>query len=229
MNARPCAVVFVLLALLAAGLGGCTQHAWWVLGGSEYKTIQPECSDLAGKKVAVVVYAAPKVRSGDPYVVREVAQIVIDRLRAKAGEKGLKGVEVVDIGKVESFQDGHLRWDTMDRGELGKGLGADYVLFICIEAFSTRRYGDYTVYQGALLADAKLYDASGPPRSREIWPIGEQSGSFSVTHPPHAVTRMTDDDRFVRFPTIEIFAVKLVRKFHKHEVKRDEDPNKPTD
>jgi len=218
-----------MLALIAiavvSGCDGCKFMLY--MFGDEYKTVQPQYKPgMEKKKLAVVVHAPHAVASDFPRLVDDVTAAVTAEFRRCVNEKasGLKGVELVDPRDIKVYKNNNLDWSIADRTKMGKALGADYVLFVCVVDFSTVVEGSgMLLFRGNLLADAKLYDVSLPKDKAMVWPkTTNESGSFTEVFPPYSPTADSDENT-VRFMVINSFKTKLVRKFHKHKVRKDED------
>ena len=101
----------------------------------------------------------------------------------------------------------------MERTELAKSLGADYMLLVTVLDFQTRRPGSQHVFQGYLSAEASVWEAAVPESSARLWYCSD----MVATWPDDPVLgRLDGDDRQVRFMTQKRFAAQLTRKFHKH-------------
>jgi len=204
-----------LMWLLPASLllGGCkpTAHFLWVIWpGARERKVKAEFADLPGKTVAVVVYCDKAVR----YEYPQVQLTVSSRVAAELGEH-VKKVQVIDPRRVVRYQDEKLYWDEMDKTELGKVFGADYVLYVALVRFSTRERGALHLYHGHLEAQAGLYQTSLPERRARVW----SAARIRVKYPKEGSIGLPgESDRKVRDEIERAFADRLAKRFYDHKV-----------
>ena len=205
--------LLLLLLLPAALLCGCNVMAYtlYVLfPGSREKTIEAEYAGLDGNSVAVVVYADRATRYEHFEVRRSVSAAVLGELVRHVDE-----VDVIDPARVVKYQRENIYWDEMDKTELGKAFGADYILFISLIEFSTREPGSLNLYRGRITGQVDLYKVSLPERSARVFRARE----VRVRYPEHDPTgQPSEGDRDIRERTERLFAEKLVKKFYQHKV-----------
>jgi len=199
--------------LAAAVLTGCEPMAyflyvWWP--GAREKKVKAEFAGLPGKSVVIVVYCDRRVQYEYPNVCLSLSSAAASRL---AGN--VKNLNVIDPRRVVKYQDGNIYWDEMDKTQLGKAFGADFVLFLSLVEYSTREPGSLNLYRGRINAQASLYQTSLPEREARVW----RGQAIRVVHPEHDPTGLLrESDRSVRDKTEAIFADKLAKKFYDHKV-----------
>jgi len=199
--------------LAAAGLTGCESMAyllyvWWP--GAREKKVAAQFAELPGKSVVVVVYCDRGVQYEYPNVCLSLSSAVADELA-----KNVKGLDVVDPRRVVKYQDGNIYWDEMDKTQLGKAFGADFVLFISLVEYGTREPGSLNLYRGRINAQASLYKTSLDERKARLW----RGKAIRVVYPEHDPTGLLrENDRSVRDKTEAIFADKLAKRFYDHKV-----------
>lgn len=204
------------LAGLLVSLGGCGDPTTmvgallYVFGPDQSKkTIEPECDVLPKHSVAVAIYADPKVMYEYPGAKYELSSAICSELA-----KNVKETKVLDYRKILAYQAGDLQWDAIDRTELGKKLGADYLLYVTMIDFTTHEPGSATLMRGIIRAEVELHDCSKPERTSIVW----RCTDFEIRIPENApVTQMSADDRILRAETVRRFSDQLAKKFYKHE------------
>ncbi len=204
------------LVLSAAGMlggcGGCKFLGYVLAPEPMTKTVKAEFGELAGRRVAVVVYTDESIDYEYAGVRLELSLVLADELRKKVAK-----VDVVDPRRVANYQDTNVHWDSMDKIQLGNHFGARYVLFVSLVEFSTREPGSTNLYRGRIAAEASVYDTSRPERQARVW----NCSNLRVLFPPHAATgQLLDSDYRIRYQTERRLAEMLVRKFYKHKVPR---------
>jgi hypothetical protein len=198
------------LVLLALASAGCEQTGYLLYlfaPGTPAKTVEAEFSGLENHRVAVVVYADPRVQYEYPFVRLTVATAVGSELR-----KGLKGVGLVEPAKVIKYQDQDTSWESMGKTELGKALGADHVLLISLVEYATREPGSMDLLRGRIIAQCSLYQTDLPERDSGVW----RGKDISIIYPQGGPVGAGQDDTAIRVATERLFAEELARKFYKH-------------
>jgi hypothetical protein len=202
----------VILAALAAGACGCDQGRYlvYLLFGGKDQDVKAEFVGLADKNVAVVVYCEKSVLFEYPDVQLSISARVTGDLK-----KNVEKVKVVDPRRIIKYQDENIYWDEKDKTELGKALGADYVLFVTLVEYGTREPGSVNLYRGRITAQASLYKVGLPERASRVW----QDRDIRVLYPEHDPTgQPRENDREIRAETERLVAEKLSQKFYDHKV-----------
>lgn len=202
------------MLLLACGLCGC-EAAGFILyvfmPPDKTETVAPQYDGLAGKTVAVVVYADTAVQCDYPLAMLDVATAVGAEL-----EERLEGITTIDPRRVIRYQRENVRWDSMDKTILGKKLSADAVLLIVLEEYAMREVGSVNLYRGRMVAHSSVYDASLPGHQGRRW---ESEEDIRILYPKDAPTGQPGrDDSRIRYNTHKQFAQTLVKCFYEHEV-----------
>jgi len=202
------------LLALATALVGCdaVRYVAYVFAPSAgKKTIPPEYDGLAGHSVAVVVYASPRTQHEHRRIQLDVSLMVAARL-----EEHVPHLTAVPGQRVVKYQREHIDWEEYERTRVGRDLGADFVLYIALEKFSTLEPGSLQLYRGRVTAHATLYKSTAEDRHDKVWGPCD----FSVIYPQQEqpVGSATQSDRAIRFETVKILADRLSKKFYKHEV-----------
>jgi len=205
----------LLVLLLLAGLpllAGCpaSRYFAYLLFGGQEKPVKAEFTGLKGKSVAVVVFCDKRTQYDYPDISLTLASAIAGEL-----EKHVEKVRVIDPRQVVKYQDSNIYWDEMGKTELGKALGADFLLFVPLEEFSTRETGSQNLYRGRITSQCGLWQVSLPERKARVW----QSETIRVVHPEHDPSGLLqENDRVVREKTERLFADRLAKKFYDHKV-----------
>lgn len=210
----------LLTLLLAAGLpamGGCNVAAYllYLIAPPEEheKTVEAEYKGLDGHSLAIVVYADQKVQYEYPQAREHISRSIAGRFQSEQVRKKIKNLRIIEPTTVLAYQDQHISWDTMDKTELGKVFGADFVLFVTLVEFTTREPGSMSLYRGIITAEVSLYKTSLEERESRV---GKRF-DIRVVHPedrPGGVSAA--NDLVIRRNTVWLFSGKLVKKFYKH-------------
>lgn len=204
----------IIPLVLAAGLaGGCDalRQGFYVLWpGAREKTVEAEFKDLPGKTVAVLVFADKAVGYEYPQVRINLSAAIADQLR-----RNVKNVQVIDPRRTVKYQDENLYWEEMDKTDLGKAFGADYLLYVSLVEFSTREPGSLHLYRGRAKAEVAIYATAAPERQARA----RKWDDLQARYPPDTVVGMpSESDQEVRDKLEQVLAEAVARKFHQHKV-----------
>jgi len=211
--ARKLLIPVLLLAVVTTGCEGVAYSLYLIAPPEPVKTVKAEFAGMAGHNVAIVIYADEKVQLEYPYARLRVASVIAAELR-----KHIKNITVIDPRRVIRYQHENIRWDEMDKTELGKRFGADYALYVTLVEYTTRERGMINLFRGSIVAEAAVYQTSLPERQARVWRVSE----IRVLYPPEApMGQPGEDDREIRYETERSFADKLVKKFYKHKAPKN--------
>ena len=203
------------LVLLATMLGGCKQfgHFVYLWAGEEHtKEVEPEFTDLAHSTVAVVIYADEQVQYEYPEATLSLSTAIASELN-----KNVELVQVVDPLDVRAYQHENLSWRGMDKSDLGRKFGADYVLFVALREYGTREPGSLSIYRGHINAEASLFKVHELSGTSPVW----QDEYMEVAYPPDGPTgAVAEVENIIRYRTDKSFAETLAKRFYTHEVPR---------
>ena len=206
--------VVVLIALLGIALNGCHYMAYQFAGLMPPEKIQAEYDDLQGRTVAIAIYADQAVQYEYPLARLELALVIAAELKNR-----IKKLSVVEPRRVVQYQDENVHWDTLDKTHLARTFGADVLLLVVLDEFTTREPGSVNLFRGRISAQASIYDATADEDEACVW-SGED---FRVLYPPHAPTgEPGEDDSQIRYLTEKLFADLLVKKFYDHDAREDQ-------
>jgi hypothetical protein len=201
----------IALLAIAGFAGGCgALAAPFVLFVPEPKPpmVKAEFAGLSNKTVAVLVYADMAVQYDYPYAREELSWAVNRHLN-----KNVKGVRTIDPTRVVRYQDGDPRLASQSPAQVGRALGADYVLFISLNEFSTRERGSVNLAKGRISANASVWETR--PAQEGTDPCVWRRDAVSVSE-GSAEEAMYADERQLRLKTEDTFGDVLVKYFYDH-------------
>ncbi len=212
-----------ILLLAAALLSGCNilGPLLYLVAPRRSETIAAEFDDLAGKTVAIVIYADMDTLYEYPYTRTEMAMAVGTQLRDNIAD-----VRIVHPSRVIRYQEGNLHWDTEPMGEIGRALDADYVLYVSLNEFTTHEPGSVNLPVGRVSASVSLWDTSVPTSDPGacVWHKDNLAVKIDANAGPLAW-----DPEALRLQMQRVFADRLAKHFYEHTVVLDETaPADPT-
>ena len=210
-------VQLLALVLAASVAGGCNMLAYplYLISPGESKaTKKAEFAGLAGKTVAIMVYADMETQFEYPSAKLELTMLVGQEIL-----KQVKDAKVIDPHRTVVYQEEDIHWDAKPRPELAKLFKADYVLYIALSEFTTHEAGSMNLARGRINAQASLWAAQPPPGGETgVW----RKSSISILWPkdqPAGI--LTGNDDSVRMMIEKLFAEELVRYFYDHKEAKD--------
>ncbi len=202
------AVLAAVIGLVAGGCGPARYFAYLAAPELPGKTVPAEFSDLDGHRVVIVIFADQRVQYEHPRARLTLAAAI----RAEMKER-LKGVSVTDPAKVWQYQNDHAAWEMVERSELAKQFGADYVLYVALLEYATREVGSVNLYRGRITAECSLYQAGMSDQEGRVW----HCDRLAVVYPESGPSGIPDEtDRTVRQEAERLLADALVKKFYDH-------------
>jgi hypothetical protein len=163
--------VVVLLALTAIGCQSVAFTAAYLFKGLD---VDPDYPGLKGKTVAVVCRPSGSVQYSYPFASRELAQEINKLLKENVSK-----IKLIDQQKVDAFVDS--KGSDMEYFEIGKGVKADMVVAVDLEAFKLKE--GQTLFQGRADTVVRVYDCQKTGHGKEVfhknlpevvWPKGTQ-------------------------------------------------------
>jgi len=204
-------MMLIAAALTAATLtSGCRVFRWIAYVTFPWQpktTVQAEFDGLAGHSVAVVVYADENTQYQYPLVQLNLSALIGAELRGN-----VNGVTVLEPRKIVSYQKQNVHWDEMDRTELGKALGAEYVLSVALIEFATVEEGYLDLLRGRITGQGRLYQTNLPEQQACVW----RGKDIRVSFPRTPTARAGNNEEAIRLKVMRMFARQLGRKFYKH-------------
>ena len=148
-----------------------------------------------------------------------MTRAISTRFGDKEVSKEIKGLHVIAPGAVLKYQEENLHWDDLEKTQLGKALGADYVLFVALTEFTTREPASIYQLQGLVTAEITLYKTDLPERDSCVF----RSDDIRVLNPKNTPGGVPGyNDSLIREGMIKEFAERVVWKFYKHEEKKED-------
>jgi hypothetical protein len=90
--------------------------------------------------VAILTYAGLETRAEFIGADRQLTDLLARHLRALAEENKEK-LHVIPLNKVENYKNTHPNWKSQDLAEVGRDLGADYVVYLEINGLELYEQG----------------------------------------------------------------------------------------
>jgi len=204
------------LLVAAAASAGCSSEGMkymaYLLFGSQDQEVKAEFDGLSGKTVAVVVYTDQRTQYEYPDLNLTLSSAICGRLK-----DNVKKIKLIPAARVVHYQDQNIYWPEMDKTELGKALGADYVLYVPLEEFATRVPDSSYLYRGRATCESSVYDVSKPPREARVYKSNDKIRVIYPEHEPDGT--VNGNDRQIREETEARFAERVAWKFYKHREK----------
>jgi hypothetical protein len=191
-------LVCTLAVALVVGCQGALFTALYVLRGND---IPAECKILKEKKVAVVCRPVVELQFGNAGVDQDLASHVAGLIK-----KNVPKVKVVDPRKVSQWIDEN-SWN--EYAEVGKAVGADYVVGIDLEHFEL--YKSQQLLQGKANARLKVYDC----QTGEL--VFEKRVPQSIYPPNREVAVAERPAAEFRRDFLQVLADQIARHFYDHE------------
>lgn len=203
------AAALALAACLgASGCGPLRYAAYLAAPELPGKNVSAEFSGLDGHRVAIVIYADQRVQYEYPRARLTVASVIRAEMNAR-----LKKVSVTDVARVWQYQNDHANWETLEKSELAKPFGVDYILYVTLVEYTTREIGGINLYRGRITAECSLYQAGMSDQEGRVW----HCDRLAVLYPEAAPAGVPgESDRSVREEAERLLADALVKKFYDH-------------
>ncbi|MHC4294947.1 MAG: hypothetical protein ACYSTL_05120 [Planctomycetota bacterium] len=207
------AMIWMVPVGLTTLLGGCDALGYMlyqIAPPEKMQKVPAEFDGLAGRSMAIVIYIDQGVQYEYPY-----ARLGLSSVLAAELKNHIENLTVVDPRRVIAYQAENIRWDMRDKTELGRDLGADYVLLVALDEYTMRERGSVNLYRGRIRGHASLYETARPEDQARLW----DGDDFAVVYPEHAPTgELGEDDSKIRYATEKRFAQLVAKKFYIHEV-----------
>lgn len=201
--------ISVLTALLLP-LAGCQLIAapFLMWGQEPTKDVPAEYPYLAGKKVAIVVWADTDTLFEYPQVQFDVSEFLAASLKSN-----VKGLTVVPARQVVDYQRRDASWYNRPPGEIGRDFGADRTLMVELTEYTTREPNSPHLKRGRISANLKVYDTS----KKDVAP--SYKTNITCKYPSGDAADWGSDDRSIRAATMQAFADEVANRFYDRKVK----------
>jgi hypothetical protein len=204
-------LLLAITLLASTALGGCSGISYLLANlapDMPGPKVPAQYEGLKDRTVAVVIYADMNVRFEYPAVREELAGAINRELEANLK----KHVRTIDARQIVRYQDAHPGWRGEPLPDVGKDLGADSVLYICLAEFATQARGSLSLPKGRISGQASVWDVL-PVKNGED-PCRWRQDSVSITLEPPPGSWM--DRQRLRQASQDVFAVQVVRYFHSY-------------
>jgi hypothetical protein len=206
---RPLALLLASFALL--GTSGCRWFAapFLMWHKEPTKVVPAEYPHLAGKKVAIVVWADMDTLFEFPHIQLELSEHV-----RYAMQPNIEKVTFVPNRQIVEAQRRDSAWSRRSPAALGARFEADRVLLIELTQCSTREPDSTHLYRGRISANLKVYDTA-QPEAEPVW-----KGTCEAAFPKDAQAAWGTDENTVRRATMEAFGQEVANFFYERKVKK---------
>ena len=203
------------LLIAVAASAGCSTQAMrgfaYLFFGVRDQEVKAEFDGLSGKTAAVVVYTDLRTQYEYPDLNLTLSAAISGLL-----ENNVKKIKLIPATRVVRYQDQNIYWAEMDKTELGKALGADFLIYVPVEEFATRLPDSSYLYQGRAACEPSVYDVAKPSREARV----KKFDKIRVQYPEHEPSgAVTENDRKIRAETEKRLSERVAWKFYDHREK----------
>lgn len=156
--------------LLAGLLAGCdaARYGMYLFSEPDKETVKASFPGLEDSSVAVMIYVDEAILFDYPNVRLSLGSQIAATL-----EEHVPNIRVVSPIAVSRYQDDNVHWDTGDRTRIARDLKVDYVLVVSLMEYTLRQPGQMNAYQGRIIGEARVFDASVPEDRADVWNTDE--------------------------------------------------------
>jgi hypothetical protein len=201
--------MFLSLLLLPAIVGSSGCALLYQLYVGDGHVIDAKYPGLKGQRVAVVCMMNPS-QYGDG----ATSTLIAERVEFILGAE-VEDISVVRQDEVVDWMDVN-DWDETDYVEIGRGVNADMVVAIDVEAFSTHDGSSSTLLKGRADVTTTVYDLT--QGSAEVFRTRDPSFEFPTSHAIPAIS--TDAREFERI-FIERLSHHIAKNFYDYNMAED--------
>ncbi len=209
MRRLPSQNMSVLLALfvlpLIAGSTGCA--VLYQLAYGDGRKIEAKYQGLKGQRVAVVCVMNPST-----YGDGATSTVIADRVE-RILRSNVEDIELVRQDEVADWMDTN-DWDETDFVEIGRGVKANMVVAIDIDAFSI--YESKTLLKGRADLTTTVYDIN--QGDKEVFRTTERNFTFPTSH---AIPIIANDARTFQRTFIEMLSEHIAKNFYDYNMAED--------
>jgi hypothetical protein len=199
-----------LLGLLALNACGCHWlTAYFAAERHPKKEVKAEY-DLTADKLVIIPYASEEVLFNDSTLSVEISYNLVNEIVGHLGAKKVK--TIVNPVEVNRWQESTLEWPNMSLTDMAKTFGADTVLYVELEHYSTIEERSANLYRGHVVARiqvASLKETQNPVYTTTVETVYPEKMPVGMTGTTEAT---------VRRATNLIFANDVAKKFYNHDV-----------
>jgi hypothetical protein len=166
--------------------------------------------DLAADRLVIIPYASTEVLFTDSTLSVEISYNMVNQIVGHLGPKKIK--TIVNPVEVNRWQESTLEWSNMSLADMGKAFGADTVLYVELEHYSTLEERSANLYRGHV--SARVQVASLKATQNPVYTTTVET--IYPENMPVGVTGTTESA--VRRATNLVFAEQVIQKFYTHQV-----------
>jgi hypothetical protein len=204
------AMLATMLAL--TGLGACGCHwltAYFMEERHPKKLVKAEYN-LTAQKLLIVPYVSTEILFNDSTIPLDISSKLAMQIQQHLRSERIKSI--VHPVEVNKWQESNVEWQNMKVMDMAKAFGADAVLYVEVEDYSTIEERSANLYRGRVRAHIQVVrpDADHNP---------VYDGIVETVFPkdqPVSATGTTENR--VRMATNEVFAEDVMFRFYDHEV-----------
>jgi hypothetical protein len=203
-------VLPVLVGLMALSACGCQWlTAYFMADRHPKKEVKAEY-ELTAEKLVIIPYAGTEILFSDSTLTVEIAFNMVNEIVRNLGPK--KVMTIVHPAEVNRWQESTLEWPNMSLTDMAKAFGADTVLYVELEHYSTVEEHSANLYRGRVSARIQVARLSAPQN-----PV--YTTTVETVYPEDMPVGMTGTtEGAVRRVTNIVFANQVIQKFYNHQV-----------
>jgi len=202
---RSLSILLVLGVLPLTCSTGCA--VLYQLAYGDGPKIEAKFSGLKGKRVAVVC-----VMNSSMYGDGEASTLLADQVGAIL-RKNVKDIEVVRQDEISDWMDSN-EWDDSGYAEIGRGVKADMVVAIDIDAFSVHE--SKTLLKGRSSLSTTVYDIG--KNDEVVFRVTDSEHTFPTTH---ALSVLNTNWRTFERTYIQVLAQHIAKNFYDYNLADD--------
>jgi len=207
-----------LMAVMLTALAGCQGVGWVaeVIGGDGGDPppirVGAEYTDLADRKIAVLVASGPNIQMRYPTASLEVATVISRKIATH-----VPGARVVDPEDLERFKMRNLYWETERPGDLVRTLDVDRLILVDLDRFQLQEPGNSVMYMGRISGRMQVFEAEADDPDDAAY-----ATQVRATYPPDSKVGIPEaDPDSIRLGVLELFSMASAGKFYEHERPRE--------
>lgn len=180
---HPSSFILQLSSFILLTVSGCN-----IVGAVAAKTIPetvaPKYVGLQDQTIGVMVWADRAVRIDWDTIQLDVANAVQTGLRASKSAKELKGASFpVQPASIARFQFDHPELESAPVTDFAAQIGVSRLLYIELEAFSTRSEVSYQLYRGSAIATLRVVEIAPDGKARVAYEENGITAGFPLQGP----------------------------------------------
>ncbi len=147
--------LLLCLVVLPTGCNVVGYGAQLVAGPKKKVRVPAQYTDLAGRRIAVLVNADEYILFRYPNATLDVNKVVANAI----AEHVQPEPTIADPRNVVKYQKANPQWVMVRRGKLLEAFGVDRLIVVDLIEYRTHEPGNLELYQGLLSAQVEVYEA----------------------------------------------------------------------